>query len=214
MQEPLAVPDHLVFAATTLAQGIDWIAELTGAVARPGGKHLAMGTHNALLRLGAGLYLEIIAIDPAGSKPPRPRWFDLDNGDLRADLLEQPRLIHWVARTRDIDRAVAVAGYDAGPILPFERGPYRWRITVPDDGARPGRGVLPTLIQWDVAQHPADALPEVGVTLEQLAASHPDPNPIRRSLARLSLDGAMHVTYDRVTRLAALLRTPRGLVTL
>ena len=28
----LADPDHLVFAAATLAQGIDWIADLTGAV--------------------------------------------------------------------------------------------------------------------------------------------------------------------------------------
>ena len=148
--QPLCTPDHLVLAATTLAQGIDWIADLTGVAARPGGKHVAMGTHNALLRLGERLYLEIIAIDPHGAKPARPRWFDLDNGDLRADLLEHPRLIHWVARTDDIARAVAQAGYDTGPMLPFERGPYRWRITVPDDGSRPGRGVLPTLIQWDV----------------------------------------------------------------
>jgi hypothetical protein len=210
----LAEPDHLVFAATTLAQGIDWVADLTGAVAQPGGKHVAMGTHNALLRLGERVYLEIIAIDPEGARPARQRWFDLDDGDLRADLLDAPRLIHWVARTRDLDRAVAEAGYDPGPIHPFERGPYRWRITVPDDGSRPGRGVLPTLIQWDVPQHPTDALPDSGIVLEQLAASHPDANPVRRSLARLGLEAAIHVTYDRVTRLAAMLRTPRGLVAL
>jgi hypothetical protein len=214
MTAPLATPDHLVFAATTLAQGIDWIGELTGATARPGGKHVAMGTHNALLRLGPRLYLEIIAIDPDGAKPSRPRWFDLDEGDLRADLLERPRLVHWVARTPDIERAVAVAGYDPGPVLPFERGPYQWRITVPDDGSRPGRGVLPTLIQWEGAEHPADALPDSGLALEQLAASHPDPNPVRRSLAQLGLGEAIHVTYDRVTRLAAMLRTPRGRATL
>jgi hypothetical protein len=212
--QPLCAPDHLVLAATTLAQGIDWIADLTGVAARPGGKHVAMGTHNALLRLGGRLYLEIIAIDPEGAKPARPRWFDLDNGDLRADLLEHPRLIHWVARTGDLVRAVAQAGYDTGPTLPFERGPYRWRITVPDDGSRPGRGVLPTLIQWDVPDHPADALPASGIELEQLAASHPDPNPVRASLARLGLADGIHVTYDRVTRLAALLRTPRGRVAL
>ena len=214
MPDPLCAPDHLVFAATTLAQGIDWIGELTGATPRPGGKHVAMGTHNALLKLGDRVYLEIIAIDPQGAKPARPRWFDLDNGDLRADLLEQPRLVHWVARTQDLPRAVANAGYDPGPILPFERGPYRWRITVPEDGSRPGRGVLPTLIQWDVPQHPADALPDAGVTLEQLAATHSEPNPIRRSLARLGLEGSIHVSYDRVTRVAAMLRTPRGLVAL
>ncbi len=211
---PLCEADHLVVAATTLAQGIDWIGELTGAIARPGGRHVAMGTHNALLRLGPRLYLEIIAIDPDGAPPGRARWFDLDDGDLRADLLDRPRLIHWVARTRDLERAVAQAGYDPGPILPFERGAYRWRITVPPDGTRPGRGVLPTLLRWDVPEHPADALPDCKLALEQLAATHPDPTPIRRSLARLGLDGTLHVSYDRVARLAAMLRTPRGRVTL
>lgn len=214
MHAPLAAPDHLVVAATTLAQGIDYLGDLTGVTARPGGKHVAMGTHNALLRLGARLYLEIIAIDPDGAKPARPRWFDLDDGDLRADLLDRPRLIHWVARTTDIEGAVAACGYEAGPILPFARGAYRWRITVPDDGRRPGRGILPTLLQWDVPEHPADALPDAGLALEQIAGSHPDPNPVRRSLAKLGLDARVHVTYDRVVRLAAMLRTPRGLATL
>lgn len=214
MTRVLAEIDHLVLAATTLAQGIDWFGELTGIVAQPGGKHAGMGTHNALVKLGERLYLEIIAIDPEAPPPTRRRWFDLDDGDLRADLLERPRLIHWVARTRDIDAAIAGAGYDTGPVAPFVRGPYRWRITVPVDGARPGDGVLPTLIQWDVPQHPADALPEANASLAQLAATHPDPNPIRASLARLGLEAEMRATYDRVVRLAAMLRTPRGLVAL
>jgi len=211
---PLAVPDHLVLAAATLAQGIEYVGALTGVAPRPGGRHVAMGTHNALLKLGERLYLEVIAIDPDGTHPARPRWFDLDNGDLQADLLERPRLVHWVARTADLDRAVARCGYETGPVLPFERGPYRWRITVPDDGHRPGRGVLPTLIQWDVPEHPADALPANSVTLAQFAASHPDPTPVRRSLTRLGLDAAIRVTFDREARLAAMLRTPRGLVAL
>jgi hypothetical protein len=214
MHEPLARPDHLVYAATTLAQGIDYFAELTGIVAQPGGKHAGMGTHNALVRLGERLYLEIIAIDPLVPPPSRKRWFDLDDGDLRADLLGRPKLVHWVARTGDLGRAVAQCGYEPGAMLPFSRGDYRWRITVPDDGRRPGRGVLPTLIQWDVTEHPADRLPNAGATLEQLAATHPEPAPIRRSLERLGLDDTMRVTFDRVVRIAAMLRTPRGLVAL
>jgi hypothetical protein len=214
MHAPLAQPDHLVYAATTLAQGIDYFAELTGVVAQPGGKHAGMGTHNALVRLGDRLYLEIIAIDPDAPAPSRRRWFDLDDGDLRADILGRPKLVHWVARTRDIDRAVAQCGYAPGAVLPFARGDYRWRITVPDDGHRPGRGVLPTLLQWDVPQHPADALPSAGAALEQLAATHPEPAPIRRSLERLGLADDLRVTFDRVVRVAAMLRTPRGLVAL
>ncbi len=76
---------------------------------------------------------------PTATKPARPRWFDLDDGNLMAELVERPRLIHWVARTRDIEFAASSAGYDPGPILPFARGEYRWRITMPDDGKRPGR---------------------------------------------------------------------------
>ena len=83
--------DHLVFAAPTLAQGIEYIADLTGVTPRPGGKHAGMGTHNALVKLGERLYLEIIAIDPDAPKPARPRWFDLDDGNLMADLFDRPR---------------------------------------------------------------------------------------------------------------------------
>lgn len=210
---PLAKIDHLVFAAPTLALGIEHIADLTGAAPRPGGKHAGMGTHNALVKLGERLYLEIIAIDPAGDKPTRRRWFDLDDGNLIADLFDRPRLIHWVVRTRDIEFAAKHAGYDPGPIVPFARDVYRWRITVPEDGRRPGRGVLPTLIQWQ-SSHPADALPDSGLTLEQLAASHPEPAVIRRALERLGLGDVLRVTFDRDARLAVMLRTPRGLVAL
>jgi len=52
------------------------------------------------------------------------------------------------------------------------------------------------------------------VALAGLAATHPEPERIRATLAALDLAGAMPVTYDRETRLAAMLRSPRGIVTL
>lgn len=211
---PLAVIDHLVLAATTLADGIDYVATLTGAVPQPGGKHVAMGTHNALLKLGEKLYLEIIAIDPQGAKPQRPRWFGLDSVALQAELMEQPRLIHWVARTTDIAAATAASGVDPGPVHAMARGDYRWRITIPDDGAMPGRGLIPTLIQWDVPRHPADGLPKSGVALAECGGTHPDPAMLRAVLARLGLEAALRVSFDRETRMVAMLHTPRGLVTL
>jgi hypothetical protein len=213
MTQPLAEIDHLVFAAHTLALGIEHIADLTGVVPRPGGKHVGMGTHNALVKIGERAYLEIIAIDPDGDRPKRRRWFDLDDGNLMADIVDRPRLIHWAARTRDLDFAAKHAGYDAGTIVPFTRGDYRWRITVRDDGSRPGRGVLPTLIQWESA-HPAEALPDAGLAIAQLAASHPEPDSVRKPLQRLGLAEEIRVTFDRETRLCAMLRTPRGLVAL
>ena len=211
---PEVTLDHLVVAGATLAQAIEWFADLTGVAARPGGRHEAMGTHNALVRLGPRLYLELIAVDPEGVRPARPRWFDLDEPALVEAIGERPRLIHWVARTDDIARAVAAAKHAPGPVLPFSRGDYRWRITVPDDGRRPGDGLVPTLIQWDVPIHPADRLPDDGVSLVELAGSHPSPDTIRAAHAALGAPYAVRVTWDAKPRLAAMLRTPRGLVTL
>lgn len=210
----LATLDHLVLAATTLADGIDYVASLTGVAPQPGGKHVAMGTHNALLRLGERVYLEIIAIDPDGGVPPRPRWFDLDDIALQSELTERPQLVAWAARTADIERSVAASPIPLGIVTPFERGDYRWRITIPEDGERPAKGIVPTLIQWDVPAHPADKLPVSKVGLRSLAATHPEPATIRAALKALGLGDTLAVTYDRETRLAAMLRTPRGPVTL
>jgi Glyoxalase-like domain len=211
---PPARLDHLVVAAATLADGIEYFAEIAGVAAQPGGKHVAMGTHNALVRLSAETYLEIIAIDPEGAKPARPRWFGLDNIALQAELTERPRLIHWVARTTGIERAAEACAIPLGTVHPMARGSYRWRMTIPDDGALPAKGIVPTLIEWDVAQHPAESLPTSNVSIAGLAAAHPDPAAIRAALATLGLDGILPVTYDRDSRLAAMLRTPRGIVTL
>lgn len=207
-------PDHLVVAAASLAAGIGWIEERIGVRARPGGRHVAMGTHNAVVSLGRRLYLEVIAIDPDSGAPPRPRWFDLDQPAMRARLAEGPALVHWVARTRDVDRDAARCT-ELGPPMPMQRGDFCWRITVPADGHRPGAGLVPALIEWsDPARHPADGLPASGVRLVALAGMHPEPAPIRDALGALGLAEALKVTYGRTPRLAAMLATPRGIVTL
>ena len=63
--------DHLIVAAATLEQAEAFITERTGATPLRGGKHVAMGTHNSLLRLGERIYLELIAIDPDAPAPGR-----------------------------------------------------------------------------------------------------------------------------------------------
>jgi len=211
---PQCALDHLVVAASTLDAGNDWAFQTLGVRPQPGGRHLTMGTHNALVGLGPRLFVEIIAIDPEGTAPSRPRWFDLDEPRMRAQLAEGPTLIHWVARTNDIELDATRTQFDPGTILPMRRGDFEWRITVPDDGHLPAGGLVPTLIQWADQRHPADALPPAGVHLVALAGEHPEPALVRAALAALGLSESLKVTYGRSVRLAAMLRTPRGTVTI
>jgi hypothetical protein len=205
--------DHLVVAAATLEEGEAYLEQRLGVRAQRGGKHVAMGTHNSLIGLGAKRYIELIAIDPEASAPDRPRWFALDSAALQSRLREAPRLIHWVARTDDIGAARQALAIDTGAVQAMTRDAFEWRITVPADGALPAAGVLPTLIQWSDACHPADALPDYGLRLLALAAAHPQPGVIRSALAALSLGETVKVTYGTQARLAAMVQTRRGPVT-
>ena len=175
---PRFAPDHIVVAARTLEEGATWCEATLGVVPARGGKHSMMGTHNRLLAVGSArfprMYLEIIAIDPEAAPPARARWFDLDQPGLQQAIAASPRLVHWVARTHDIDAgilALRAAGHDAGTAIAAERmtprGLLRWRISLRDDGRRPGDGAVPLVIEWgDV--HPCDALADSGVSIERI----------------------------------------------
>ena len=213
MSAVTAEPDHLVVVAQTLAAGCDWVESKLGVRVQPGGRHATMGTHNGLIGLGPRFYLEVIAVDPEGEIPQRPRWFDLDEPRMKAALAEGPHLAHWVARTNDIAAAAArLPGQ--GAVTPMARGDFSWRITIPDDGHRPGRGLVPTLIEWSDARHPADRLPDGGLRLAAIAGEHPEPDSIRAQIAALGLSDTLKITYAKSPRLAAMIRSPRGIVVL
>jgi len=65
--------DHLVIAAADLASGSDYVAGILGIAPQGGGAHPRMGTHNRVLGMADGIYLEVIAIDPDAPAPSRPR---------------------------------------------------------------------------------------------------------------------------------------------
>jgi hypothetical protein len=171
-----AVFDHLAISAASLEQGALAIEAMLGVGLEPGGKHAFMGTHNRLLSLGPGEYLEVIAIDPEAPRPDRPRWFRLDR------FSGPPRVTNWVLRTDDLEAALAEAPPGAGRPVELERPPFRWRMGVPDDGALPFDDAFPALIEWQGNLHPAGALPDRGCRLLRLEISHPKGDRLRAVL--------------------------------
>ena len=163
--------DHLIVAANDLDSGSAWVEKKVGVAPVAGGKHALMGTHNRLLSLGPGRFLEVLAIDPEAPAPSRPRWFELDSREMRARLAKAPELVHGVERTDDLEAEVRDYS-ERVEILSLARGNYRWRMAVPPDGRIPGNGSLPTLIQWEGGLHPADALPESNVRLAGFEQRH------------------------------------------
>lgn len=206
--------DHLVVAATDLDTGSEYVADLLGVRVEPGGRHDSNATHNRLLRLGADQYLEIIAIDPDAEPPPRPRWFALDDPAMRAAIAGSPGLITWVVRSTDLDAAAARAPYRDMTIRELERGDLRWRMTFTDDGALPGDGVLPLLIEWQGEAMPPPRLPDAGCALTGFVVQAPASNPCHELIGALGLEG---VELQRAARprLCATISTPqRGAVSL
>jgi hypothetical protein len=134
-----------------------------------GGVHPGRGTRNALLGLDDGVYLEIIAPDPA-----QPR------AGFAAGLaaLEAPALITFAAASADLPRVartLEARGYQA-------RGPVATRRTTPSGNllvwdllfpfAHPFGTLCPFFIDWGECRHPSADLEPYG-RLERLTIGTP-----------------------------------------
>ncbi|THU00255.1 VOC family protein [Lampropedia puyangensis] len=189
---PCVVLDHIAVAAPSLEQGVQWVESVLGVRPQPGGQHPRMGTHNALLRLGPSLYLEVIAPQAGVPAPAQPRWFALDT--LPSDA--PPRLAMWVLRTNAIAQTIGAASEPLGPVQAMSRGERRWQITIPADGSIPVDGVGPAVIEWEAGlPHPAEGLSDQGLSLQRLRIAHPQPQRLAHLAQSLGLqqDSAMPV---------------------
>jgi Glyoxalase-like domain len=199
--------DHLIYAVPELTAAVADLEQRLGVRAELGGRHIGLGTHNALLALGPRTYLEIIAPDP-GQPEPAERPFGISD-------LDGSRMVGWALACDDIDRAVTEArshGYDPGEVADGHRtGPtgtvLRWRAT---DGPEVA-DLIPFLICWGGADHPARTAPS-GLSLTSVQIKHPDPGSIGPALTALGAD--VEITWAATPALVAHLAGPAGHVVL
>jgi hypothetical protein len=195
--------DHLALSSHNLSEGVLLAGQALGTQFAGGGKHDLMGTHNQLLGLG-DLYLEVIAVDPQAQAVARPRWFDLDN------FSGAPRLTNWVVRCDNLEAALAVCPQGMGVPVQLERGAYRWRMAVPQDGRLPFDGCFPALIEWQGSAHPAQALPDSGLRLRRLVIAHPEAARLSAALSSLLQDDRLLITHGDHKQMKALFEGPEG----
>ena len=193
--------DHLAVAGETLQDASAHIEQALGVSLQAGGQHEAFGTHNRLLGLRDGLYLEAIAIDPQAPHPEKTRWFDLDRFE------GTPRLTNWICRVWDIEAALSAFPDGVGHPITLTRGALRWQMAVPPSGRLPFDNLFPALIQWHGDLHPAAMLQDSGCRLRRLVVFHPEALNLARLLGDLD-----RVVFDTgPTALRAEIETPHGL---
>jgi len=190
MRTALDALDHLIWVTPDLERGIAELESRLGVRAAPGGRHPGRGTHNALIGLGPGRYLEILAPDPTQPNPVKQRW-------LGVDAVGEPRLSSWAAKSDDVPGAVArarAAGAFVGEAITGGRAApdgtrLEWTLSDPDVVLVDG--LAPFLIDWGTTAHPSLRAPGAGSVLG-IRAEHPDPARVRTTLERLGIDLRLH----------------------
>lgn len=194
--------DHLAVSAGSRDAARAYVEDALGVSMQTGGIHDRFGTHNHLLGLQDGLYLEAISINPDAPEPDRPRWFDLDN------FTGPPRLTNWICAVPDM--AAAIQRWpDAGDAIDLQRGDLRWQMAVPQSGALPFRGTFPALIQWAGQLHPAQMLDTADVRLTMLTVQNPQADALRALLGSVA-GGNVRFETAASTALLAEFETPHG----
>ncbi len=163
--------DHIVIGTRDLEEGTRYLESCLRCTLAPGGQHIGFGTHNRLLNLGDGAYLELIALDPAQrNNPAMPIHFKAPFGlgteAIQLKIAQSPQLIAWVVNTSPIAQQQELFEHVGNPTT-MRRGDLSWSIAQRADG-QPVPSGLPTLIEWGATPHPSGRLPQSTTQLKFL----------------------------------------------
>ncbi|MEM8978677.1 MAG: VOC family protein [Pseudomonadota bacterium] len=201
--------DHFTLGTSDLMTGQAMLADVLGVTVPSGSKHDAMSTYNCVCQAGNESFFELIAIDPEAPDPGRTRWFTLDDPETQTRISQRPRALCWVVNTPDLDAVVAASPIDLGEVVHFQRGDRTWRLTVPRDGSLPEGGLVPAFIEWSPGPHPSTGQQDVGLELNTVRLSHPEPEKLQELFVALGVDHLAEITKGP-RALAFDVTTPKG----
>jgi len=148
--------DHLVVGIRSLAEGIGQLKHLVGVEAAAGGTHPGRGTENALVSLGPGEYLELIAPQAEAR---------LSDSDAKLRELDRLTIVAWAVAVDNADTvretlkgagfATTVPQHGSRVTPSGER--LEWEVFKVSDAKIAG---APFFIEWnDTTKHPSRTAP-------------------------------------------------------
>jgi hypothetical protein len=202
---PAAQIDHIMLGIDDLDRGVQAFEQATGVKPVYGGKH-PRGTHNALVSLGDGTYVEIIAVQK-GVKPP-----DDYTGLAQLHTLTP---IGWAVSSKDgaqLRSRLEAAGMAVTEAAPGSRTtPAGKTLSWQTFGLKDNFDEAPFFIVWSAqTAHPSTTSP-TGCKLQQWRIAGPQ----RKDLEQLSraLDLRVAVADAKATYMRLALTCPKGPVT-
>jgi len=206
--------DHILVGAARLDDAIAAFENATGVKAARGGKHPLAGTENALVSLGDGIYLELIAA--RADADPRDPFV----ATLRA--LDRPAVVGWAVRVADAAEACALLGVEGFVTSPPKPGSrvtpagttLQWTTFTIE---QPRIESAPFFIQWSASTVHPSVSTAVSCSLDRLQIEDPRGDDLLRLLSTLGVMapicvaerpritltfrcGTREVTYQSATR--------------
>jgi hypothetical protein len=108
---PVVRIDHVIYGTNDLDAAARRVEEAVGIAAVTGGRHQDLGTHNRIVPLSDGTYIELLAVfdlDPASRSPLAAA--------LHAAIRAREGLLGWAVAVRDVDEVAARLGTRTGTI--------------------------------------------------------------------------------------------------
>ena len=201
---PVAQVDHILLGIDDLARGMEQFEKLTGVRPIQGGKH-PRGTHNALVSLGDGTYLEILAVQPDVAPPKEyeglKQLYSLTPIGWAVSSKYSTQL-----RNRLTAAGMAVTESTAGSRMTPAGTTLSWQTF----GLKDGFDEAPFFIVWSPqSAHPSTTSP-TGCKLQQWRVAGPHLKNLEQ--LRSALDLRIDVAEAPSTALRLSLQCPKGAV--